>query len=87
LITAAVFYGAGMGIAMSASYALVAELSSPRIRGLTMAVTSSFLHAGLALGPTVMGIVASMSNYPMMFRICSLSLILGLVVVLSLHRN
>lgn len=87
LITAAVFYGAGMGIAMSASYALVADLSSPRIRGLTMAVTSSFLHAGLALGPTVMGIVAGMSNYPMMFRICSLSLILGLVVVLSLHRN
>ena len=87
LIVAAIFYGVGMGIAMPASYTLVADLTPPEVRGLTMGITSSFLHGGLALGPTVMGIVASVSNYAMMFRICSLSLILGLIVVLGLTQR
>ena len=87
LIAAAIFYGVGMGIAMPASYTLVADLTPPRAKGLTMGITSSFLHGGLALGPTVMGIVASMSNYAVMFRTCSLSLNLGLIVVLGLTQR
>ena len=87
LIVAAIFYGVGMGIATPASYSLVADLTPPSARGLSMGITSSFLHGGLALGPTVMGIVASMSNYATMFRICSLSLILGLIIVLNLTRR
>jgi MFS family permease len=87
LIVAAIFYGVGMGIAMPASYTLVADLTPIEVRGLAMGITSSFLHGGLALGPTVMGIVASMSNYATMFRICSLTLILGLIVVLGLTQR
>ncbi len=87
LIAAAIFYGVGMGIAMPASYTLVADLTPPEARGLTMGITSGFLHSGLALGPTVMGIVASVSNYTTMFRVCSSSLILGLIVMLGLTQK
>jgi MFS family permease len=45
------------------------------------------IFAGLALGPTIMGIVANMSSYPIMFRTGSLSLILGLIVIFSLYRT
>jgi MFS family permease len=84
LITLAISYGMGMGIAMPAAYALVADLTPPEMMGLSMGLTSSFLHGGLALGPTIMGVVAAMSNYATMFRACSLSLILGIIVVISL---
>ncbi len=87
LIAAAIFYGVGMGIAMPASYTLVADLTPIEVRGLTMGITSSFLHGGLALGPTIMGIVAGMSSYATMFRICSLSLILGLIAVVGLTQR
>jgi len=87
LIVAAIFYGVGMGIAMPAAYALVADLTPSELRGLTMGLTTSFLHGGLALGPTIMGIVASVSNYATMFRACSLSLILGIIVILGLTQR
>lgn len=87
LIVAAIFYGVGMGIAMPAAYALVADLTPSALRGLTMGLTTSFLHVGLALGPTIMGIVANMSNYVTMFRACSLSLILGIIVILGLTQK
>jgi MFS family permease len=84
LITAAIFYGVGMVIAMPAVYVLAADLPPLEMRGLSMGMSSSFLHGGLAFGPTIMGIVASMSNYATVFRACSLSLILGIIVVVSL---
>lgn len=87
LIAAAALFGAGMGLAMPAAYALVADLTSPRVRGLTMGMTSGFLHAGLAIGPTIMGVVANASGYILMFRSCTLSLILGLLITLILTRS
>lgn len=84
LITLAIFYGMGMGLAMPAAYALVADLTPSEMMGLSMGITSSFLYCGLAIGPTIMGVVAAMSNYPTMFRVCSLSLLLGIIVILSL---
>jgi MFS family permease len=84
LITLAIFFGMGMGLAMPAAYALVADLTPSEMMGLSMGMTSSFLYCGLALGPTIMGVVAAMSNYPTMFRVCSLSLLLGIIVILSL---
>jgi hypothetical protein len=52
-----------------------------------MGMTSSFLYGGLAIGPTVMGIVASMSNYSTMFHTCSLNLVLSMVIVFGLTRG
>ena len=46
---------------MPASYALVADLTFPEVRGLTMGMTNTLLHGEIAIGPTVMGIVASLS--------------------------
>jgi DHA1 family multidrug resistance protein-like MFS transporter len=87
LVVAAIFYGAGMGIAVPAAYTLVADLTPSEVRGLTMSITTSFLYGGLALGPTIMGVVASISDYGTMFRACSLSLILGIIVILSLTQK
>ena len=87
MVVAAIFYGVGMGIAVPAAYALVADLTPSEVRGLTMGITTSFLYGGLALGPTIMGVVASISDYGTMFRACSLSLILGIIVVLSLTQK
>jgi DHA1 family multidrug resistance protein-like MFS transporter len=87
LVASAILYGVGMGLAMPASYALVADLASAEARGLSMGMTNTFLHSGIAIGPTVMGIVANVSSYTTMFRTCSLSLILGLIVVFVLTKS
>lgn len=87
LMVTAIFFGIGMGVAMPASFALVADLSSPERRGLTMGMTSSFLQAGIAIGATVMGIVAEISSFEVMFLSCALSLTLGLFLILSLTRG
>lgn len=84
LFTLAIFYGMGMGIAIPSAYALVADLTPNEMTGLSTGMISSFLHGGLALGPTIMGIVASRSDYTSMCRTCSLSLISGIIIVVSL---
>mgnify|MGYP001070058446 CR=1 FL=1 len=84
---AAVIFGLGMGMAMTSSYALVADISPPRVRSHAMGTTSSFLHAGIAIGATLMGLVAGMSSYETMFRVCALCMAIGLLVVWLLLRG
>ncbi len=87
LVAAAIFFGLGMGLAMPASFALVADLAPPGARGLTMGVANSFLQAGIAIGATVMGAIAGVTGFPAMFRICALSLIAGLAIIFYLIRS
>lgn len=86
LIIIAVFFGIGMGMAMPASLALVADLSPPGETGLSMAIPTCFFHVGLAVGATAMGVVAGMSNFETMFLACASSLAFGLLVILGLMR-
>jgi DHA1 family multidrug resistance protein-like MFS transporter len=87
LMAAGIFFGLGMGLAMPAAFALVADLSPPGARGLTMGTANSFLQAGLAVGATAMGAIAGATGFPIMFRICALSLVLGLILIFFLVRH
>ena len=86
LIIVAIFFGIGMGLAMPAGLAVVADLSSAGQRGLAMAMPTCFFQIGLAVGPTAMGFVAEASSFEVMFLACASSLALGLFVILGLMR-
>jgi MFS family permease len=86
LIMVAVLFGVGMGIAMPASLALVAELAPARARGLAMAMGTAFFQIGFALGATAMGGVAGASDFETMFFACAASIAFGLLVLIGLMR-
>jgi len=87
LVAAGIFFGVGMGLAMPASFALVADLSPAGERGLAMGAASSFLQLGVAVGATAMGGVAGVAGLGTMFKICALALVVGLVLVFCLTRQ
>ncbi len=87
LMVAGIVFGLGMGLAMPAAFALVADLAPLSARGLAMGTASSFLQAGLAIGATAMGGVAAVVGFQSMFQICGLSLAVGLIVVFFLIRR
>lgn len=86
LIIVAIFFGIGMGLAMPAGLALVADLSSAGQRGLAMAMPTCFFQIGLAVGTTAMGFVAEASGFEMMFLACASSLAFGLFIIWGLMR-
>ena len=86
LVVAAAFFGIGMGLAVPAAYALLADLSPPGVTGLAMGIASTFLHAGFAAGATLMGIIAQVSDFKTMFNACALSVAVGLLLIFGLTR-
>jgi len=84
LIVVGVVFGFGMGLAMPAAFALVADLAPLRARGLAMGAASSSLQAGVAIGATAMGGVAAVTGFGSMFGICSAILAAGLLAVFFL---
>lgn len=87
LMMAGIVFGFGMGLAMPAAFALVADLAPLSARGLAMGTASSFLQAGLAIGATAMGGVAAAAGFGSMFGICGAILAAGLIVVFFLIRR
>jgi len=87
LVAAGIFFGLGMGLAMPASFALVADLSPVGERGLAMGAASSFLQLGVAVGASAMGGVAGVAGMGAMFKICALALVVGLVLIFYLTRQ
>jgi len=87
LVVAGIFFGLGMGLAIPASFALVADLSPVGERGLSMGTASSFLQLGVAVGATAMGGVAGAMGLGTMFKICALILVAGLLLIFYLTRQ
>ena len=87
LVAAGILFGLGMGLAMPASFALVADLSPVGQRGLAMGTASSFLQLGVAVGATAMGGVAGAMGLGTMFKICALILVAGLFLIFYLTRQ
>ncbi len=87
LMVAGIAFGFGMGLAMTASFALIADLASVNARGLAMGAANSSLQAGLAIGATAMGGVAAVAGFESMFGICGAVLAAGLIVVFFLVRH
>jgi MFS family permease len=87
LTVAGVFFGLGMGLAMPAAFALVADLSPSNERGLTMGMANSFLQLGVAVGATAMGGIAVATGLDTMFGISGLILAAGLLLVFYFTRQ
>lgn len=86
LMVAGIVFGFGMGLAMPAAFALVADLAPLSARGLAMGAANSTLQAGLAIGATAMGGVAAATGFGSMFGICGAIMAAGLITVLFLIR-
>ncbi len=87
LMVMGIVFGFGMGLAVTASFALVADLASMNARGLAMGAANSSLQAGLAIGATAMGGVAAVAGFESMFGTCGAVLAAGLMVVFFLVRH
>lgn len=87
LVVVGIAYGLGMGLAMTASFALVADVASLSARGLAMGAANSSLQAGLAIGATAMGGVAAAVGFQAMFAVCGGILAAALLSVLFLVRR
>ena len=86
-IVAGAAFGAGMGLAMTASFALAADLASLNARGLAMGASNSALQAGLGIGATAMAGVAAAVGFESMFAICGAILAAGVLVTFLLVRS
>ncbi len=87
LMVVGIVFGFGMGLAVTAGFALAADLASLNARGLAMGAANSSLQAGLAIGATAMGGVATALGFESMFAICGAILAAGLAVVFFLIRR
>ena len=87
LSVAALFYGVGMGMAMTPSAALLADVVPSGARARAMASLNSSLHAGLSVGPAVIGGLVIAGGYDVMFGTCALVLAGGLLLSLVLLRS
>ena len=83
----ALCFGAAQGIVQPSCMALVSELSPKKAKGLGMSMFTTCFQIGNAVGPTVMGAVAKISNFETMFIACGLSLAIGLLIVFILFRT
>jgi MFS family permease len=87
LVTEAFFCGVGMGLVVVAGYALVADQGPPGARGLIMGINSTCAHVSMAIGAVSMGMVAEVTGYDVMFRVCAIISLLGLLIFLGLSRR
>jgi DHA1 family multidrug resistance protein-like MFS transporter len=87
LSIAALLYGIGMGIAMTPSTALLADVAHSNARGRAMGALNTSLHLGLFAGPGIIGSLLVTSGYSAVFRACALTLAVGLFLVFALLRG
>lgn len=87
LILTGVLFGLGMGISSPATFALVAESSSAKMMGVSMAILAFCFHFGLAVGPTSMGGAVKATGLQDMFLVCASVLALGFFAVVGLLKS
>lgn len=83
LIVAAIFYGIGMGSIMPSIQAWIINRAAPNRRGAATATYYSAFDLGIGGGSILLGSIARMTNYALMYRISSLSLIVFMVVYIA----
>ncbi len=80
LIVAAIFYGIGMGSIMPSIQAWIINRAAPNRRGAATAIYYSAFDLGIGGGAIILGSVARVTNYALMYRLSSLCLIVFMVV-------
>jgi MFS family permease len=67
IAAAALLFGIGIGFSMPASLSWLAYISPPEKRGLAMGLGSAAFQVGLALGATMLGMLAQNKGYAFMY--------------------
>ncbi|MBP2002421.1 MFS family permease [Paenibacillus shirakamiensis] len=80
LIVSALLYGLGFGAIQPATQAWMLRQTPPRQHGLVNSLFYNSIDFGVAAGSMVLGIIASATNYAMMYRLSSIAMILFLAV-------
>ena len=73
--------GLGWGMTLPSAMALAADLSPTERRGLAMGSFACAFQIGNAVGPTVMGFVAGISDLETMFLVCAAIIAVGFIVI------
>ncbi|MBI4332044.1 MAG: MFS transporter [Chloroflexi bacterium] len=68
---AALLFGLGLGSALPACAALIADVAPLRMRGMAMGMNSASFNAGLGLGSTGLGLLAGAAGFARMYLITS----------------
>lgn len=87
LLVAAAFYGAGFGAIFPALQAWVIDRVEPQRRGVATATFYNAFDIGIGSGAMLLGLVATWSNYAMMYLVSSLFFIVYLLVYFIYERK
>ena len=71
LLVAAVVYGLGLGLAWPTLNALVVDRAPVRVRGLAVSIVSASFDLGVALGASVLGVVAGAWGHVAMYTVAA----------------
>ena len=83
----ALCFGIGMGITQPSGLALAADHSRKGEHGLAMGIYAAVFQVGLAVGPTVLGLVVGVTGYVTMFLACAALVLFGLLLIFFLLRS
>ncbi|MDP2718925.1 MAG: MFS transporter [Dehalococcoidia bacterium] len=84
---AAFIYGLGLGSALPACAALIADVAPLSVRGFAMGLNSGSFNAGQAIGATTLGFVAASVGFASMYLVTTISLGTGILIVIFLTRG
>ena len=84
---AALLFGLGMGLALPAGNALLADAAPFSMRGLAMGLYAAAFHAGQAFGSTGLGLVAAGAGFRNMYLTTAGAIVLALAMVFLLTRK
>ncbi len=83
---AALLWGMGMGSALPACAALIADVAPLRLRGFAMGLNSGAFNAGMGLGSTGLGVLAEASGFPVMYLVTSITTAVTIAVIFLTTR-
>ncbi len=83
LLLAGAFQGAGGGTLIPIIAALMADRSLPAERGITFGLCLTGFDLGIALAGPVMGRIADLTSYPVVFALSGLLTLLGLLIFIT----
>jgi MFS family permease len=87
MVPIAICFGIGLGTAAPAALALIADWASRAGKGLSMGLAQNLYQFGLAVGPSLMGLVAGVSDLNIMFLVCSASVAVALFIITGLWKS
>ncbi len=87
LHVAALVMGMGVGSALPACAAMIADAAPLRMRGFAMGLNSGSFNAGLALGSTGLGVLAEAAGFPVMYLVTSILVGVSIPFVLVMVRR